>query len=144
MIKLATRDFGQIQVEEQQVITFVQPLFGFEDYTRYVLLTDSEGGESIAWLQSAEEPQLCFILADPTGLHPAFAPSVPAEVEPRLGEGEIVCWVIATVGQDVRRTTVNLKSPVLINRDTGRAAQVILDQDYPVRFPLVKGAAATC
>ncbi|MBR2876580.1 MAG: flagellar assembly protein FliW, partial [Clostridia bacterium] len=35
--------------------------------------------------------------------------------------------------------TVNLKSPVIINSTTGVAAQIILEQDYPVRQPILEG-----
>lgn len=49
-LKIETRDFGIIDVEEENIITFKQPVFGFEDYTQFVLVTDSNMGNGICWL----------------------------------------------------------------------------------------------
>jgi flagellar assembly factor FliW len=37
------------------------------------------------------------------------------------------------IGETFRNSTVNLKSPIIINHKTNLAVQVILDQDYPIR-----------
>lgn len=46
-------------------------------------------------------------------------------------------WTAGFLGLigDVRNSTVNLKSPVIINHKTNLAVQVILDQDYPYGSP---------
>jgi flagellar assembly factor FliW len=53
-MKLKTRDFGEIEIADKSTITFIQPLYGFEEYTEYVVLQDDEAPDSIAWLQSTE------------------------------------------------------------------------------------------
>ena len=40
------------------------------------------------------------------------------------------------IGETFRQSTVNMKSPVIINHKTNLAMQVILDQDYPIRMPV--------
>lgn len=136
-----TRDFGQVDYAPEDVLHFHQPIFGFETYQSFILIYDEDGiGRHMAWLQSTEEPSVCFILFDPTPFSSFFSPVLPADIESVLGDGEYVCWVVCTVREQWSESTLNLKSPILINTHTHRAAQVILEQDYPVRFNFAKGA----
>lgn len=135
-----TRDFGPVDVSEQQLLTFVQPVYGFEALSDYILLTDDEIGEQFAWLQSVQQPEICFILVQINAVFPDYRPTVPAEVRQQLGFGpeeEIDCWGIAVIPAEFQNSTVNLKSPVLINQNTHRAAQIILEEDYPIRARLM-------
>ena len=51
-------------------------------------------------------------------------------------EDNLDCWVLMVIGETFRDSTVNLKSPVIINHETNLGVQVILDQDYPIRQPI--------
>lgn len=135
-MKYQTRDFGAVELDESQIIEFVRPVFGFEKYHKFTVLCDETIGTRITWLQSLEEPGLCFILADPDAISADYAPILPPETERLLGAGEYACWAIAVIREN-GKSTANLKSPILINMESGRGMQVILDQEYPVRFPLV-------
>jgi len=132
----ATRDFGEMNIEDSRVLDFVQPPFGFEAYHKYALIYDKEIGESIVWLQSLEEPSLCFLMMDPSSLAPYFQPRLPAGAEKMLGGDVCDCWVMMSVPGKVSEATVNLKSPVFINMTENRGAQIMLEQEYPVRFSL--------
>ena len=59
---------------------------------------------------------------------------------------DLDCWVIAVIGDTFRESTVNLKSPIIINHKTNLGMQVILDQDYPIRQPIFdsKGGGVSC
>ena len=135
-----TRDFGAMDFDGQEIFHFVQPPYGFETYKRFALIYDAQIGDHIVWLQSVEEPSVCFILFDPSSLAPYFAPRFPPDTLDLLGDGDWVCWVVGVVSGDGKRATVNLKSPILVNLRTRRGAQIILEQDYPVRFPLMREA----
>ncbi len=60
-MQIETRDFGRAEINEKDIITFVKPILGFEEYTRFVMLIDDEI-TGFAWLQSVEEKELCFII----------------------------------------------------------------------------------
>lgn len=137
-MKYKTRDFGELEINEESTVIFEQPIFGFEDYKRYSFIYDSEIGDNIVWLQSLDDPDLCFILLDPSELSDTYKPELPDCVESLLGEGDYVCWVILSFNDDISKATVNLKSPIIINESLSKAAQIILEQDFPVRFPVVK------
>ena len=135
-----TRDFGEREIPDSKVIIFKQPIFGFDDYKRYTLIFDEEIGDQIVWLQSLEEPGLCFLLFNPSQFEDFYKPEITEENEKLLGTGDYVCWTVLSLKEDFEASTVNLKSPVIINSTTGVAAQVILEQDYPVRHPIMEGA----
>lgn len=139
-MKYQTRDFGELDIPDTNIFEFIQPPFGFEEQSRFALLYDEEVGKEIAWLQSLEQPETCFILFDPSSLSSFYQPRIPESFEQELGEGELVCWVIGVVPGDFKQTTVNLKSPVVLNIQAKRGAQIILDQDYPVRYVLMQEA----
>ena len=134
-----TRDFGEREIPDSKVLIFKQPIFGFDNYTRFTLIFDEEIGEQIVWLQSLEEPELCFLMFDPSVYEGFYKPEITEDVEKCLGTGEYACWVVLSVKEDFNESTVNLKSPVIINTSTGVAAQTILEQDYPVRHPILEG-----
>ncbi len=134
-----TRDFGEREIPDSKVIIFKQPVFGFEDYTRYTMIFDEEIGEQIVWLQSLEEPDLCFLLFDASAFKEFYKPEISEENEKTLGAGEYACWVVLSVKEDFNESTVNLKSPVILNTTSGLASQIILEQDYPVRHPVLEG-----
>lgn len=135
-----TRDFGVVDIAPEREITMADPIFGFESYRRFTLLHDEETGCDITFLQSLDEPGLCFIILDPLAVCEDYAPEIPEHILDKLGDGEYAVRVIASVPLDFAKTTVNLKSPLVINLDTRRASQVILEQNYPVRQPIAKEA----
>ncbi len=134
---LKTRDFGEIEIDQTQVVEMAAPVLGFERFRSFVLLQDEEMGEQFRWLQSTQEPSLCFVLF-PNSVFEDYHPTIPADIAKLLGAdgGETEVYVIATIPKDAKKATVNLKSPLVINRQTQRGAQVVLDEDLPVRFPL--------
>lgn len=138
-MKVETRDFGTIEVEEKDVITFRQPIYGFEELTRYVILSDEEMQGDFIWLQSLEDVNTCFVLADPSLLDPEYNPVFPPRLRELLGEEDGICWCIVTIPAKFEKATVNLKSPVVVNPARRCAAQVILEGDYPIRKPLMPG-----
>jgi flagellar assembly factor FliW len=143
-MKIVTRDFGEVEVDGDQVLHFRQPIFGFDDFHQYTVLHDPEAGDDIAWLQSLDDPGLCFILVNSRIIETVYRPQRPFGLDTLVGEGEVECWLIAVIRDEFAKSTINLKSPVYINWKTGFGAQVILDGDYPVRHPLVGEAAGTC
>jgi flagellar assembly factor FliW len=136
---IETRDFGSMELDENAVVEFCSPIYGFEALKRYVMLSDDEIGGGLIWLQSVERPEVCFILLDTEEVGLEYLPKIPKETLELLGMkvGEApVLRVIAVVPEDFTKTRVNLKSPIVVNSKNRRAAQVILEADYPLRLQL--------
>lgn len=136
-MKYLTRDFGEIEINESEIINFIQPIYGFEQLKKFTIIHDEEIGESIAWMQSLENSSICFVLINSLSID--YNPKIPVDVKNQIGESKLECWVIAVVKDDFRQTTVNLKSPLFINFQTKSAMQVILEEDYPVKYQIMKG-----
>ena len=135
-MKYQTRDFGEIEIEQERVISFVQPILVYERLTDYTLLYDKETGPGLVWLQSLEEKDVCFILLDPTALPMEYAPFVSEEEAQALGEGELLYLPIVYIPENLKRSTVNLRSPIVVNPATRKAMQIILPREFPTRVPL--------
>ena len=128
------RQFGQLEFEENHVVTFPEGLIGFERCRKF-LIVDDEATEPFRWLVSVEEGGLSFPLLDPGLLLPAYA------ADAATGGGKTV-FVVATLRGAGGNSTVNLRSPIVIENASRTARQVILDDEgLPLQFPL--GPAST-
>ncbi len=139
-----TRDFGEIEVKDENIITFVQPIFGFEDYKKFFMMFDDEIGDNIAWLQSAEEEGLCFVIINASDYTEIYKPQFSEKVKKQIGTDEIDTWLICVVGENMEKSTLNLKSPILINEKSRTALQTILEDSYPLRHPLLEKRELKC
>jgi len=128
--------------EEESVnpIWIPHGLIGFPGLTRYRLHTQGEE-DPFLLLQSEEKEQIRFSLIDPMVLRPDYEVRLSAdhleelEIETRA---DVSIYAIVTVPDDPRRMTANFRAPLVINRQTGVALQVILDdENLPVRATLV-------
>lgn len=135
-MKVLTRDFGEVDVTENDIIRFEQKIFGFEEYSDYIILYDDDFNGEYAWLQSAEEPGLCFIIANSYLTVDNYSPDCKKEAEKIIGEGNYEYWLMMVVRENLKESTVNLKSPIVINADNHKAMQIILEENYPLRYQL--------
>ena len=138
-MKAATRLFGEIEIDESKIITFEDGIIGFPDMKKFTLIFDEEkeGRPSISWLQSMDEPEIAFPVMDPLFVCETYNPSVEEELLKNLGtikEENLYVLVTVTVPQNIKELAVNLKAPIVINTDTRKASQIIVEDDLPVRY----------
>lgn len=138
-MKAATRLFGEIEIDESKIITFEDGIIGFPDMKKFTLIFDEEkeGRPSISWLQSMDEPEMAFPVMDPLFVCETYNPSVEEELLKNLGtikEDNLYVLVTVTVPQNIKELAVNLKAPIVINTDTRKASQIIVEDDLPVRY----------
>ena len=143
-MKLLTRDLGELEIDEKDIVTFNGPIFGFEKYRRFVFLYQEDLSEHFIWLQSVEEPQLCFILVQPDLITDHYTPELPPEAKTLLGDGDYMCWLIVSLREPFTDSTVNLRSPIVVNPELRQAAQFVLEGALPIRHPLVREGGAQC
>ncbi|NLL00211.1 MAG: flagellar assembly protein FliW [Clostridiales bacterium] len=135
-----TKHFGEIDLDEDKIITFNEGILGFADYKRYAIIYDNESGErpDITWLQNIDEPALAIPVVSPFLIKPDFNPTVEDELLASLGEitpENLVVLVSVTVPSDVSKISANLRAPFVINADQKKGCQVIVDDaDYEVKY----------
>ena len=126
-MKVDTKAYGQIEVDEKQKIKIPQGLFGFEDYTDFILM-DAEQ-QPFFWLQSINEVDIAFILINPFLFRPDYEVNVGneelAEIDITSPENALI-FSIVTIPQDGGPMTANLQGPLIINKEKMTGMQAIL------------------
>ena len=139
-MKAKTRLFDTIDIADDKIITLERGMIGFPDLKKFALIFDEEkkdNGFNIMWLQSMDDGDIAFPVTDPSYIKEDYAPSVNDELIAHLGEmneESTYILVTVTVPRDVKEFSVNLKAPIVINMNTNKGAQVITEDDVPVKF----------
>ena len=143
-MKVLTKAFGMIEVNENQKVTFPSGLFGFEALKDYVLL-DAEQ-QPFYWLQSLDEEKTAFILIDPFLFRPDYEMDIDNEELRPIGitdPEKAVIFTIVTVPSDNSPMTANLQGPLVINRDSKLGVQAVLtDSRWKTKHDILAELAA--
>lgn len=138
-MKINTRDFGEMQIDDNTILEFVSGIIGFEDTKKYTLISPLGEDKFPMWLQSVEDTQPCFVVYDPMQIYPDYSFEITdAEMqELKISEDTPYrCLTAAIVPDDYRKTTINLRCPIIINTKENLAAQVMLQEDYEFTAPV--------
>mgnify|MGYP002510558427 FL=1 len=139
---IQTKYFGEIDLTEDKIITLERGLFGFEEFKKYTILYDCEkkDGANISWFQSVDEPTLALPVINPLLVKEDYNPVVEDELLFGIGEiseENLVILLTMTVPANIKEMSVNLKAPIIINADTRKGAQLIVEnQDYEVKYKI--------
>jgi len=144
-VKISTKAYGLIEVDDRQKITFPRGLFGFEKYMDYLLL-DAER-QPFYWLQSMDLEQVAFVLVNPFLFRPDYEMNISneelAEIDIHSPEKALI-FSIVTIPTDGGPITANLQGPLVINRDTRTGKQAVLsDTRWKTRHDIMAELAAT-
>ena len=114
-------------------------LMGFERVKEYLLLADP-AEEPFLWLQVSNDANLAFLVVAPQPLLPSYKPEISPEDVAFLGldsAADAAVLSIVTV-RGPNHATLNLKGPIVLNRRTLVAKQVIPANaaEFSVQHPL--------
>ena len=126
-MKVATKAYGLIEVDERQKIIFPQGLFGFETLTDYLLI-DAER-QPFYWLQSTEVEAVAFVLVNPFLFRPDYEIDISNEELANIGIDQpekALIFSIVTIPPDGSPMTANLQGPLVINRENRTGKQAVL------------------
>jgi len=144
-LKVATKAYGLIDVDERQKIVFPKGLFGFEKMNDYLLL-DAER-QPFYWLQSTDAEEVAFVLVNPFLFRPDYEVNISNEELDEIGirsPEKALIFSIVTIPQDGSPMTANLQGPLVINRDTRMGKQAILTDDrWKTKHDIMAELAAT-
>jgi len=138
-MEIQTTRFGRMDVDDERVMTFPRGLLGFPEYNRYALI--QTGDENyFFWLQCVDEPNLAFVVTDPTIFFKDY--DIPLREETRdelqlTDESFAQVFVICNKVGDW--LTGNLLGPIMVNAQNRLASQVVLtEKKWTTRQPLMK------
>lgn len=148
---IETKNFGKIAFELDSELEFPSGLPGFDSRKRFVAVRFAES-DPLVYLQSLEDPALCFITMPILAVDPRYKLRVSCEDldqlglsrvrQPRIGEDVLCLTVLA-----VRETgpTANLLAPIVINLRNRKAVQsVAAESHYSHQFALMPEEASVC
>lgn len=141
-MKINTKIFGEIEIAEEKIIIFRDGIIGFPELKRFALLHDEErgSGAGIRFLQSLEEPGFAMPVMNPLDVKPDYDPEVDDELLTGAGNltpENLLVLVTVSIPGDLKKMSVNLQGPFVINIDECKGCQIILDNgSYPVKFPI--------
>ena len=125
-MKVLTKAYGEMEIEDKQLIHFPHGLLGFEELREFVLLDAAQ--EPFYWLQSRERVDVAFVLIDPLFFRPDYTPDVDAAEMEEVNiasEEDLLVLSIVTIPANSSQMTANLQGPLLLNRRTHIGRQSI-------------------
>lgn len=137
-MKIKTRDFGEVDINENTIITVPNGIIGFEDIKRYTLLSPLGDGVFPMWFQAVDKTEPCFVVYDPWQIYPDYKFEIDDEMQSTLGASEgdaLQLLAVAIVPDDYKKTTINLRCPIIVNTKNNIAGQTILE-DYEFKYPV--------
>ena len=137
-MEIETTRFGRLSVEDERIITFPNGLLGFPDHTRFALIQTGEENYFF-WLQAVDEPNLAFVVTDPSIFFKDYHVPVRDETRQDLllaDDSYVQCFVICNkVGEWL---TGNLLGPIVVNAQNRLGQQVVLtEKKWTTRQPLM-------
>lgn len=139
-MKTINTRFGEVEYDPKQILHFHKGLIGFEHLKNFIVMPNKKQGP-LFWIQSTDDPDIAFVVTDPTNFFLDYSVVPSNEEKKALGiTGEETCFVITIVTvPPSKEITLNLTAPILFTPKTNRAIQVILENSpYDVKTPLPK------
>jgi flagellar assembly factor FliW len=141
---IETKDLGFVEIDEQNIISFPHGIYGFEDAVRFVILKDNNSENPFMWMQCVDNKYICFIVVEPSSFISGYSPQISRQFKDAIKlipEDALRLAGICTIPKDFRKSTLNLRCPVIINSIDNIAMQVILeDERYSMTYPLFNEA----
>lgn len=124
-------------VTTQVEITIDAGLVGFP-LARHFRLTEASGG--LYEMECLDIPDMAFVVIAPSPFFPDYSPTIDPATASRIGLADpkdAVVLLLVNLGSEDEPPAANLMAPVVVNKSTHEAMQVVLDgQNLPLRANL--------
>ena len=139
-ILVHTKPFGEIEVDEKQIIDFPEGILGFDFIKKFIIL-DADENSPFKWMQAYSEPDLAFIIIQPIYFEPDYELMISqSDLEAVEAEdtNNLLVFTIVTIPVDPSDMTANLQGPIIINPGNKLGRQVIsLSEKYKVKHRIL-------
>ncbi len=140
-MKINTKHFGEIEIDETKVVAFEQGIFGFEEQKKFVMLYEDEATKNgLCWMQAIDVEDLALPVINPMFWFPEYSPEVADEQVIKIGElkeEDLQVFSVVVITDSLETMTTNLRAPILVNTETKKGMQVIVENDeYDIKHNL--------
>ena len=123
-------------------LTFEKGLLGLEEYKKYEL-NDIKDAEPFKLLQSKDEGEIGLVLISPFEIDKDYEFEISDSIVNFIGiksADDLLIYTTVNINSDPRKTTTNLRAPIIVNRLNNKGVQIILnDERYKIKHPISKG-----
>ena|SRR5690242_8766124 len=151
MPSVQTNYFSAISYDLDATLEFPRGLPGFEERRLFVALR-FEDSQPLIFLQSLEDPGLCFITLPVLAVDPRYRLGISNEDRELVGlplarpltiGGDVLCLAVLSIRET--GPTANLLAPVVVNLSNHKAVQAVdTESGYSHQHVLVPEEAPVC
>ncbi|SEO59212.1 flagellar assembly factor FliW [Amphibacillus marinus] len=135
-MKIQTQYFGEIDIHDDQRITFPTGIPGFQTETDFVLLNFDEN-PAFQLLQSITTAALAFVVINPFQFVTDYEIKLDEQLIKQLQideEADVLLLAFVTLNDALKSSTANLQAPIVVNQKRQLAKQFIThDSQYSTR-----------
>jgi len=140
-VTIQTTRFGQVQLQQEDVLNFPEGILGFSELKKFILVDDPTD-DIFAWLQACDEPAIAFPVLEPELFAENYKVNLSKADQESLkvqNSGKFRMFCIVTIPDDPTKMTANLKAPVVVNMAERLARQCVLqDNNLAIREPILQ------
>lgn len=144
-MKINTRKFGEINIEEKKILTMPEGLPGFSGFKRFILLENPDT-RPFCWFQSVESPDLALVVINPFLFKPDYCFDLKGMITTKnwtdISEKDLLIYVVVNISENnlhQKEITANLIGPIVINPVKNEAVQLVLsDSAYSHNYNILK------
>ncbi|OAA93648.1 flagellar assembly protein FliW [Clostridium coskatii] len=141
-MKLNTKYHGVLNYENEDILMFQKGIPGFENLKKFILVP-AEENNLFYILHSIEDVNIGIVVVSPFNVLKNYEFDLNEIKVCELNiksQKDIIVVNTVNLSTKLENITVNLKAPIIINKNENIGEQLILDNvDYPIKYPLFKG-----
>jgi flagellar assembly factor FliW len=138
-MEIETTRFGTISVDDERIMSLPHGLLGFPSHTRFALIQTGQENYFF-WLQAVEDPNLAFVVTDPSIFFKDYDVPIREETAAELKLTDPNFLQVFVICNKVDEwLTGNLLGPIVVNAENRVATQIVLtEKKWTTRQPLLK------
>lgn len=140
LIKINSKPYGEIEIDERQIIDFDDGILGFDFVNKFAIL-DSLDNSPFKWMQALSEPSLAFVIIQPLDFMAEYELVISQSELEAVGADtpdKLLVFSIVTIPGDPSEMTANLQGPIIVNPEKKKGRQAIsLSDKYRVRHRIL-------
>ena len=122
-------------------VRFEKGLLGLEEFKNYEI-EEIEDNEDFKVLKSLDDSDISLVIISPFKIRSDYEIKLSEDVIDNLkidNEKEVLLYTTVTLNSDMKKTTSNLRAPLVINVKNCTGEQIILNKEcYKIKHPILE------
>lgn len=139
---IQTLHFGEVDIDDNNILTFEDGIPGFENIKKYAVLSDPQTDSPFLWIQSVEESYPAITVISPFEIISEYEFDISESTVEMLeikDPSDVVVYVVVVIPDDITKMTANMKAPIIINTANNRGCQMIMDNsEYQIKHYILE------